>query len=270
MIFTNAAITRFYVRKAAVLAVSVLASVLLLTIGCTGPATDPYAPRIVGRRIVFERPAAIIEVLGRSVGGRPIECYRFGDDGPAVLFIATIHGNEWAGTPLLRRLIDYLHIQPSLWEDKTVAVVPLANPDGYILNIRGNAHGIDLNRNFSAANRVNNSVFGQSALSEPEAQILAQLIDRLQPVLVVSLHQPLDCLDYDGPGKAQAEQMAMVCPLRVKKLGPQPGSMGSYVGQELGIPIITMELRGEDSYLDAQQLWQLYGQALLTAINFQL
>ncbi len=261
--FTSSVIIKFYTRKAALFVVSGWLLTLPLISGCVGPARDPYAPRIV------EGSAVKSEVLGYSVQGRPIECRQFGDGGPAVLFIATIHGSEPAGTDLLQKLMEQLYIRRSIWKGKTIAVVPSANPDGYAMGVRENARGVDLNRNFATDNRIDTSKYGQTALSEPESQILAQLIVRLRPACVISIHQPLDCLDYDGPGEAIAQRMAMFCPLEVKKLGPLPGSMGSYIGEELGIPIITMELPGEDRGLDARQLWQLYGQALLSVINFE-
>ena len=65
-----------------------------------------------------------------------------------------------------------------------------------------------------------------------------------------------------------AERMGQYCALPVKKLGARPGSLGSYAGVTLGIPIITFEMTQADSELNTEALWQKYGKALLAAITF--
>jgi hypothetical protein len=44
--------------------------------------------------------------------------------------------------------------------------------------------------------------------------------------------------------------------------------LGSFAGETLNIPIVTLELRKDDSELSAQQLWDSYGRALLAAVAF--
>jgi len=230
---------------------------LLLT-GCQ----DPYAP-------VLQHPQLTsAQVLGHSVQQRPIELITIGTGAEKVLIIATIHGNEDAGTPLVYRLLDKLRARPSLLAGHTVLIVPLANPDGYALRTRANASGIDLNRNFPAANRIDNEVHGEQGLTEPESTILHDLILTYRPIRIVTIHQPLYCLDYDGPGADIARHMGRYCSLPVKKLGSRPGSLGSFAGVEQNIPIITMELAKEDSNLTVAQLWAQYGRALLAAITY--
>jgi protein MpaA len=56
--------------------------------------------------------------------------------------------------------------------------------------------------------------------------------------------------------------------LPVKKLGAKPGSLGSYAGVDLGIPVITFEMRQNDSKLDSETLWRRYGKALVAAIVY--
>ena len=236
-------------------------SVLFLSLALTG-CQDPYAPTIQHPQITSA------QILGYSVQQRPIELITIGTGEEKVMIIATIHGNEDAGTPLVYRLIDKLRARPVLLEGHTVLIVPLANPDGYALRTRFNASGIDLNRNFPASNRINNEVHGQQGLTEPESRILYDLVLAYQPMHIVSIHQPLYCLDYDGPGEDIARHMGRYCSLPVKKLGSRPGSMGSFVGVEQNIPIITMELAKEDSELTTAQLWAQYGRALLAAITY--
>jgi len=135
-------------------------------------------------------------------------------------------------------------------------------------NSRFNANGVDLNRNFPASNRVKDKRSGATAFSEPEARLVKQLIEQYSPDRIISIHQPLACIDYDGPGTTLAARMAQYCSLPVKKLGAKPGSLGSYAGVDLGIPIITFEMRQNDSKLNSDTLWRRYGKALIAAIIY--
>jgi protein MpaA len=238
------------------------ASVFLLS-GCQPEhKTDPYAPVIRTPQRVF------CEVLGYSVQNRPIELLTAGNGPEAVLVLATIHGNEEAGTPLVYELLRVLKQRPRLLTGRTLLIIPVANPDGMALRTRANAAGIDLNRNFPASNRINNDLHGLAGLTEPESQILYDLIINRNPARILSLHQPLVCLDYDGPGAPLAFRMQMYCSLPLKKLGAQPGSLGSFAGEEQDIPIITMELKRSDSLLSAAELWAEYGPAVLAFITY--
>ncbi|MFT4844361.1 MAG: protein MpaA [Planctomycetota bacterium] len=163
-----------------------------------------------------------------------------------VLVLASIHGSEPAGTPLLERLFEHLTAHPELLNGRTLIAVPVVNPDGYAKRRRLNSNGVDLNRNFPAKNREERRRHGAKGLSEPESRALAELLDRHQPARIVSIHQPVACVDWDGPARAVAAAMADACPLPLRRLGSMPGSLGSYAGVDLGIPIVTFELRRGD------------------------
>lgn len=213
-------------------------------------------------------PPSQVRVGGRSHMNRIILYDILGHGADTTLILATIHGNEEAGTPLVNRLARHLRENTTLLAGRKVVIIPVLNPDGMVANVRYNARGVDLNRNFEAENRVNNQVHGMDALSEPEAQILVEIINEFRPDKIVALHQPLSCMDYDGPAKGLAEAMAERCPLPVKKLGARPGSLGAYSGEALNIPTITMEMHASDSNLSEQALWDTYGEALVAAIVY--
>lgn len=226
--------------------------------GCT----DPYAPKIVSPVMTQT------EIIGHSVQGRAIECHRFGQGTDTILILASIHGSEPAGTPLAWKLIDAIQKDRRLLTGRKILIIPVANPDGYAARTRENINEVDLNRNFPADNRINITEYGTHPLSEPEAIALKEVIDTYHPSRVVSIHQPLTCIDYDGPGLEIAQNMSRVCDLPVTKLGSRPGSMGAYVGESLGIPIITVELRATDSKLTADELWAKYGRSLIASIVY--
>lgn len=209
---------------------------------------------------------------GVSVENRSIEYLVIGT-GPDVIFImAAIHGNESAGVPLVYRLAVHLRQHPDLLTGRKVVLLPAANPDGIACNSRFNANGVDLNRNFAAPNRINNSQFGCAALSEPESRIIDRLIRRYNPNRIISLHQPENpdtgWIDYDGPAEDLAGRIAECSKLPIRKLGTFPGSLGAYAGTTLNIPIITIEQPLNTERLDSERLWQRYGPALVAAVIY--
>jgi hypothetical protein len=79
-----------------------------------------------------------------SVEGRPIPMEVLGDGPGVLLFLAVIHGNEPAGAPLLHHLSRHLRLHPELLTDRSVILIPIANPDGMVHGTRGNSNGVDL------------------------------------------------------------------------------------------------------------------------------
>lgn len=207
-------------------------------------------------------------IAGYSVQARPIRYSVNGDGERTIFFIGAIHGNESAGAVLAEQLRLYLCNNRSLLKGRTVVLLAVANPDGLSAGTRFNTNGVDLNRNFPADNRQNNTRFGLAELSEPEAVAIKNLIDEYEPDVIISIHQPLNCIDYDGPAEDLAQVMAAHCDLSVRKLGAMPGSLGSYSGLVLGIPIITFELPGEVSQISRDELWDRYSPALLAAVAY--
>ncbi len=101
--------------------------------------------------------------LGTSVQGRELWGIVISDDvqhteaEPEVMLSGTIHGDEPVGMVLLWELARYLvenYGQPgyenvtALVDGAEIHIVPLYNPDGYVAGTRGNANGVDMNRNF--------------------------------------------------------------------------------------------------------------------------
>ncbi|MCB9853473.1 MAG: DUF2817 domain-containing protein [Phycisphaerales bacterium] len=212
------------------------------------------------------------EVVGRSLQGRPIEARVFGSGNDCIFILATIHGDEDAGTPLVEQLADYLERNPNLYMGRRVVLMPNANPDGMAAQTRTNGNGVDLNRNYPADNFKASDRHGDTALSEPESIAIHDVIERYHPSRIVSIHQPLrygsECIDHDGPAKPLAEAMSNHTDIPVRRIGSRPGSLGSYAGVTLGIPIITLELPKEVKGWDASRLWTSYGDMLLAAIRY--
>lgn len=233
------------------------------------PVVRPAPRRVTPKPVVAPRRTQFVQALpaGRSVQGRPICATAIGTGTQCVLVMGGIHGNEPAGARLCEQLVAYLRAHEELLYGLKVIVVPAANPDGLAAGTRGNARGVDLNRNFATGNYRSTATHGTEAMSQPEARYLRGLIDRHRPARILTIHQPLSCIDYDGPGLALAAAVGQACGLPVKKLGARPGSLGSYAGVENRIPTITVELPREASELSAAQVWARYGHAMMVGVN---
>lgn len=133
-------------------------------------------------------------------------------DSRSGLIIAGTHGDENSSIVTLSCALRTL--KPELRRHHVVLTV---NPDGCQLGLRANARGVDLNRNFPAANwkqgetvyRWNSAaaerdvvlLTGEQPGSERETEALCQLIHQIHPAWVVSFHDPLACIE-SGPQPA--------------------------------------------------------------------
>jgi protein MpaA len=164
---------------------------------------------------------AHVLLLGRSVDGRPITAYRVGNPhGTPVLVVGAIHGNETAGIAIAQALEKTSPKDLDLW------IVPDLTPDGVAAGTRGNAHGVDLNRNFSVRWRRMGGVYesGPRPFSEREARIARNLILRVQPHVTIWFHQHLDLVWASGGDRRIEKTFARVSGLPYH---PMPQLAGS-------------------------------------------
>jgi protein MpaA len=209
--------------------------------------------------------------LGESVNGTAIEMRVFNSGAPGatpVLILGGIHGDERASVDVASKLIALLEKQPELARGRKVAIIRVANPDGYARNTRTNARGVDLNRNFSASNFRPSRRNGTAAASEPETRALVKALEDVKPRLLISIHsitRGRECNNYDGPAAEIASAMSRRngYPSAATIGYATPGSLGSYAGIDRKIPMITLELPRDAT---GEQAWQQNREALLAAI----
>ena len=207
--------------------------------------------------------------LGESVEGRPLVMEVFGRGGRPTFIFGGIHGTEPTSAQLAEHLVTYLKANPRLYEDRCIAVLTRANPDGLVRGTRVNARGVDLNRNFPAKNFRPARRHGLTPASEPETRAIVAAMKMLAPVRVVSIHSSRrgkHCNNYDGPARQLAHRMGARNGYRA--LGtwyyPTPGSFGTWSGIEQQIPTITLELPQD---LTGRQCWDENREALLAVIQ---
>lgn len=220
------------------------------------------APAVVARA---SQPTETI--IGASVEQRPITAYTFGNAVGGVLIFGGIHGDERASVYVAEQLVGALRSAPG---EVGVTIVPCLNPDGYARDTRGNARGVDLNRNFPAANwkAAARDRHGAAPASEPETRAMLGLLERQRPRLIVSIHcihGRRECNNYDGPARAIAQRMSARngYPALASIGYPTPGSLGSFAGIERGIPVITLELPRQAS---PESSWLRNREALLALL----
>ncbi|MCA8977145.1 MAG: succinylglutamate desuccinylase/aspartoacylase family protein [Planctomycetes bacterium] len=193
------------------------------------------------------------KTIGYSWQGRPLRVTRIGRGLRRVLWIGGIHGDEREGRVGTEELPQAVRAMPGMTDDITLILLEDANPDGSANGTRGNARGVDLNRNYPAPNFRSNRFFGMRPLDQPEARAIHDLVLGERPDLVIVAHSWRNdhFINYDGPAVRLAERFAELSGYRVKEsddIAPTPGSLGSWIGKTLGIPILTLEYRrGRDS-----------------------
>jgi protein MpaA len=199
-------------------------------------------------RYVFMTTIDVDIEIGLSSEGRAIRARRFGPLGRApLLVVAGVHGDEPASVDAVEALCQRLTRAEAV-PAAGVWVVPALNPDGLLRGQKNSARDVDLNRNFPSSNfsaQHRPGYFpGAHPLSEPETAALADLIGREGTSGVVAVHAPFACVNYDGPAADWAARVAAACgwPARADIGYPTPGSLGSWLGVDRGLPILTLEL----------------------------
>jgi protein MpaA len=185
-----------------------------------------------------------------------------------LLVIAGIHGEEPETTFLLSRALRGFE-QPF----ENIAFVLCANPDGMTLGTRCNVNGVDLNRNFPTSNWSAEAIYCRSVLEAPrdtelspgsapgcecETRALVDLIVKLSPEAILSMHAPIACID--APTKSPlVEQLcaAFNLPWRPDIGYPTPGSLGTWCKERKSPECVTLEL----PRMSLEALYDRYGES---------
>lgn len=168
--------------------------------------------------------------FGTSLRGRRLLVYTRGaaDARRNVLIVGCIHGNECAGTAIVRQL--RRRAAPRgvrLW------LITSANPDGQSRGTRQNARRVDLNRNFPfrwrRAGRPGDVYYpGRRRASEPETRALILLIRRIRPDATIWYHQHMRAVDTTGHQRRLVRLYARRSGLPARQLPSYRGTATSW------------------------------------------
>jgi murein peptide amidase A len=259
-------------RKATVFAtLTFIVYVLVALLGaCTKTLNTPSSPTAVASEKADSRkPNKLSDsqatsankresfVIGRTIHNNPIQIFVFGAGEKHIVVLGGIHGNEPAAVPVAEAFISSLE-SDTIPADVTVVIIPNVNPDGLVAGTRTNSNSVDINRNFPSkswrAESAKRRYYpGKRPASEEETRAVIDTISKYSPLLLISIHAPFNCINWDGPAEDIARVMSRSSgyPLQPNIGYETPGSLGSYAGIDLNIPAITIELRGDDSSADS-------------------
>ena len=209
------------------------------------------------------------KTIGNSVSGLPLLAYEFGYEGPRVLIIGGVHGDEIEGVALAMGLLERWLVQFDL--KLQITLIPMLNVDGVLNKTRVNANGVDLNRNLPTKDwtaEVLNPRYppGPSALSEPENKALVKLIEAIKPNWILNLHSWKPMLNTNGNCEPLASDLHKWTgyPIEPTVGYSTPGCLGTYTGIERKMPTITYEIeRG----LSTKNILKIHRTAICEALK---
>ena len=95
----------------------------------------------------------MVKLFGNSSQGLPIICHSFGEQGPVILILGGVHGDEpegiWIALGLCEKWIQNFPYKLRL------TLVPCFNIEGILSSKRTNFNKVDLNRNLPTKNWTN-------------------------------------------------------------------------------------------------------------------
>jgi len=207
-------------------------AVLLATSAASAQAYRTYDEVLTALDNLESAAPEIAQVvdLGDSWEGRTIRAIKISDDPEVddpteqeVLFVGVHHAREWISVEVPLRLAEYLvenYSTPEVSElvdNREIWIVPLLNPDGYVFahtterlwrkNRRDNGsgvYGVDLNRNYpyqfggvGTSDDIGSDTYrGPEALSEPETQVMFDLIESHDFITLISYHNYSEAILY--------------------------------------------------------------------------
>jgi|GEM_PF-369552 len=203
----------------------------------------------------------------RSTDRRPIESMTLGAGPLRIAILASMHGDESQSSGLVTELADHLARNPQQLSGVTVLLVKSPNPDGLDARSPYNIHGVDLNRNFPAANwkLLEHNRAGAKAKSEAETQVAVRLLSDFHPSLLVHVKDSRrgGVVNFEGNNQARAEQIARLTSGQVVRgLGEKTsGSVENFALSRLSCPSLTLLLARE---ANDQAAWARYRETLLS------
>lgn len=237
------------------------------------------------------------ESIGATIQGRNIWLIKFGnlEADNKILITASIHAREYMTSQLVMRMLEEYALNYSnyagFFDSVCFYILPMVNPDGVTISqfgidgkpmtqIKSNANGVDLNRNFPIG--FNNERGAASApglghypglapLSEFETMAIAALLQNNDFVTGINYHSMGNIVYYGASTNTTevangCKNMAtLVCSIngyRAKYCGEAIGSFADYFGTVEAAPSVTIEI-GTANPVPISQFTDIYNKNFL-------
>lgn len=212
--------------------------------------------------------------IGRSGRGQSIYAQTVGDGPRRVLVIAGLSGVEPSGPALADYFAAFLRRHPEIVVQSSVTIVHAINPDGLIARTAFNRRGVELDRNFATRDWVRGQqtqavLTGPTAGSEPESQLVTQLIAQTQPELLIVLGGSPRTPQLSATSTAR-ESIRLVeeftnWPVADWPAAERPGALLT-LAEERGLPAVLVQLPFDQR---SAGLWSAGVRALATLCDSQ-
>ena len=197
------------------------------------PSPAPFpSPSMAPTFTATPIPFASTDSIGVSIGGRDLRHTRLGFGATQLVLLGALHGGHECNTrDMLLAIEERLLAEPELVPASlTLHILPELNPDGCLLDMRENARGVDLNRNWDTPDWSPDAEGpygylpgsgGDVPFSETETYYLRNWLLALReanpeaPIIVISYHSAfpptglvLPGYHYSGETDAAAAELA--------------------------------------------------------------
>lgn len=250
--------------------IGMIGSLLPLKVAGSAPvASQPAAQPLIGAQA-----GGVWQTIARSAEGRPIEMARFGRGPARVLIVGPLAGDDVAALGLIDHLADHLSRFPERCGNTTIAILRLPNPDGYVARTRTNARGVDLDRNFGSSTwrkvpAGKRWLSGRLPESEPETRTVVAVLNDFRPerVVLVGSSSREASIGHSPSGEPWAQALAVAWEVPIMPPDPQSssGSLASYVGGDLKLPVLSLGVPRESP--SPESLWASFGNDMLAAVT---
>ena len=231
------------------------------------------------------------ESLGLTAQGRNIWLIKFGNlqAENKILITASIHAREYMTSQLVMRMLEEYVLNFDLYRTSFDSVcfyiIPMVNPDGVTISqfglngipmtqIKSNANGVDLNRNFpvgfgqgNLASQPGLSHYpGVAPLTEQETIALASLLETNSFLTCINYHSMGNIVYYGSSNnnsevaeacKNMAALVSSMNGYKPKYCGASNGSFADYFGTVEAAPSVTIEI-GNANPVPISQFTDIY------------
>ncbi|WP_157606173.1 M14 family zinc carboxypeptidase [Schlesneria paludicola] len=209
------------------------------------------------------------KVTGKTTEGRPMHSIHLGQQGTRTLVIAGLNGDDRTAVHWVERLADDLKKRPELFDNNEIVLFRAGNPDGLVKNLRNNARGVPLNRNFPSRRYrpVNDIPKFAVPASEVETRVILETFYSFRPRRVIHLTSTTgdSLVLHNRLAKNVAEELERSSKLKIQMLDAEqfPGSVEDFLDGTLEAAVVSMRL-GIGS--DWQNSWSAVRPQILAAV----